>query len=466
MWVGLVGALWACDRVETHPIAPPPDETATTPPEPPLALTDVYVVMVPDLGTVPRVAWTQGGPASATITYTYGDHAGSTPTHTLDAGAHSQVVLGLPFGVEATLQVVLEANGQTLVSEPQVVRTAPWPKTLPVPILLTAAPERWDAGLPYVVTSMNRVGDERTGDWWVFVLDRSGNVVWARPSPHDFVSRYVRIGRGGSDLLVDYDSFWPQDDLGAASQVVRLTLDGVVSHTYPTPFLHHAFTEHDDGAIVWLALDDGYENETLERLDAAGVQSRIWDCQSQFYATIGQIGSCGTNGLYWDAAADRYLISSWAIDTVIEIDGATGALNRYFGQLPGAWSFDPPESEFDWQHGPIYTDAGTLMVSSKRWDPEASRNETVAYEYALDEGAQTLREVWSFGKGQGIYGAFMGEVHRLPGGNTLHNYGEEARLREVTPDGEVVWEVWWEGDAHIGRSTPFADLYDLVPDPT
>lgn len=111
MWVGLVGALWACDRVETHPIAPPPDETATTPPEPPLALTDVYVVMVPDLGTVPRVAWTQGGPASATITYTYGDHAGSTPTHTLDAGAHSQVVLGLPFGVEATLQVVLEANG-------------------------------------------------------------------------------------------------------------------------------------------------------------------------------------------------------------------------------------------------------------------------------------------------------------------------------------------------------------------
>jgi hypothetical protein len=236
--------------------------------------------------------------------------------------------------------------------------------------------------------------------------------------------------------------------------------------TYPTPFLHHAFTEHDDGAIVWLALDDGYENETLERLDAAGVQSRIWSCQSQFYATIGQIGSCGTNGLYWDAAADRYLISSWAIDTVIEIDGATGALNRYFGQLPGAWSFDPPESEFDWQHGPIYTDAGTLMVSSKRWDPEASRNETVAYEYALDEGAQTLREVWSFGKGQGIYGAFMGEVHRLPGGNTLHNYGEEARLREVTPDGEVVWEVWWEGDAHIGRSTPFADLYDLVPDPT
>ena len=60
----------------------------------------------------------------------------------------------------------------------------------------------------------------------------------------------------------------------------------------------------------------------------------------------------------------------------------------------------------------------------------------------------------------------MGEVHRLPGGNTLHNYGEESRLREVTPDGAIVWEVWWEGDEHIGRSTPFADLYDLAPDPT
>ena len=56
----------------------------------------------------------------------------------------------------------------------------------------------------------------------------------------------------------------------------------------------------------------------------------------------------------------------------------------------------------------------------------------------------------------------MGEAHRLPNGNTLHNYGSNARLREVTPEGQVVWDVQWSGSL-IARSTPIEDLYALMP---
>ena len=71
--------------------------------------------------------------------------------------------------------------------------------------------------------------------------------------------------------------------------------------------------------------------------------------------------------------------------------------------------------------------------------------------------------VWSFGEGRGIYGSHMGEVHRLPGGNTLHVYGAGGHMAEVTPEGNVVWEVDWPGDQHNGHTTAWSNLYDLLP---
>jgi hypothetical protein len=87
----------------------------------------------------------------------------------------------------------------------------------------------------------------------------------------------------------------------------------------------------------------------------------------------------------------------------------------------------------------------------------------VVREYAVDEATQTLQEVWSFGTGQGVYGDTLGEAWRLPAGNTLHNYGSEPRVREITPDGVVVWDIVWPDYPHIGRSTPLdlSQLYAL-----
>ena len=39
------------------------------------------------------------------------------------------------------------------------------------------------------------------------------------------------------------------------------------------------------------------------------------------------------------------------------------------------------------------------------------------------------------------------------------------RLREVTPDGQVVWDLQWEGSgmSSLGRTTPLEDLYAFAP---
>jgi hypothetical protein len=87
-------------------------------------------------------------------------------------------------------------------------------------------------------------------------------------------------------------------------------------------------------------------------------------------------------------------------------------------------------------------------------------------EYELDDNAQTLRQVWSFRGDEAVHGETMGEAHRLLGGNTLRNYGEGQRVREVTPEGEVAWALTWPGGGllwELGRTSPLEDLYAFAP---
>jgi hypothetical protein len=153
-------------------------------------------------------------------------------------------------------------------------------------------------------------------------------------------------------------------------------------------------------------------------------------------------------------------MSFYSFESLVEIDATTGVAERWFGHVDGSWAFDPPSSAFWWQHGGHWTDAGTLLTSSYLTQ---SGDEIVVREYEVDEANQTLREIATLGQGLGVFGAFMGEAHRLPNGNTLHNTGSDSRLREFTPDGTVVWELDWPGNNEIGRSTPISDLWMLAP---
>ena len=69
------------------------------------------------------------------------------------------------------------------------------------------------------------------------------------------------------------------------------------------------------------------------------------------------------------------------------------------------------------------------------------------------------------GDGDGRRAANAGEAHRLQKGNTLQNAGTTPRIREITPDGEVVWDLAFTGSKLMGRTVLLSDLYALAPAP-
>lgn len=126
--------------------------------------------------------------------------------------------------------------------------------------------------------------------------------------------------------------------------------------------------------------------------------------------------------------AGTMLVCLRNIDLVAWIDLGTGAPGRGFG--PGV---------LDWPHAPslVVRDGISAVLT---FDNGPHRG----WSRALEVDPVTGKVVWEFRgtEASPLFSAVRGFVQRLPNGNTLITESERGRAREVTDDGEVVWEFW------------------------
>jgi len=404
------------------------------------------------------VRWTQALAADVHLEFSFEDGVWlDSPTRSLGSGEHEEYIAGAPYGSAVTWRLVGEPAGDPVLTADVVTENGGPPDELPSATVLVSDPSGWDAeGAPYMFMSL--AADDFDDRWWILIVDRAGEVVWSRKSDRNRASLHPRVARDGRSLYIDQNSFWAIFDSGVDSTIQELALDGSLIQSFDTPGLHHPFTDLPDGSVSYGAISGYYSNEYLTHVSLDGERTDLWDCED-WLSSIGERDYCGSNTLTYDEGTDRYLFSFYSFETIVQLTGEGEAV-AWFGNAAGSYAFDPESSRFWWQHGGVITPSGTLLTST---DLTTRGVETVVREYEIDVAAETLREVWSFGVGEGVYGEQMGEATRLANGNTWHNYGLLPRVREVTPAGELVWDISWRGDA-IGRTMPVSDLYALLPD--
>ena len=417
--------------------------------------------------------WDQIGDATGHVEYSFDEGVWmQSPQRTFTSGIEEQLLLGIPYDTEVSIRLV--RDGQT--SEPIMATTGHLPSRLPKPEYVSGEPDLWWSDGRYLFTSINEDEQNWSGDrFWKVILDRQGRVVWALLTPEDRWTLWTDLSNDGQTLMWDeitiYD--WGSSD---PSMVHKMTIDGTIVESIEADGLHHAWDELADGSLVWGAVINNRE-EWLQRRHTDGTLETIWKCSDFEIEQLGGTAhSCHSNSWWWHEPSDTYLVSfpssaGQVRDTVLHLDAEGHTLSTW-GQLSD-WSFEDPAHTFDYQHGVTFTESGILLLSTQLTSAntyyEPGYDTLAVREYELDYGAQIIRQVWGFGEDQGIAGKYAGEAHRLTNGNTLHNYGTGARMREITPDGQLVWDVKFpggntEGNGRLqGRSVFITDLYDFAP---
>lgn len=402
----------------------------------------------------------------------------SSPPSSVAGTEHHVPLYGLPPLSEVHYRAVTEIDGEQLVVTGQT-ETLGLPARLPDVTVTNHAPELL-SDEPYMMGLM--VGSMSA----IFVVDREGNVVWYRELQSSVIEGApvfgdVQFALDGNDLI--YNRFTANiDDPDDLNAIFRVSLLGEILDSRAVPLHHHAFTQLGEGRYAYLAADvreyqlpeaekpepivgdaivivepDGSSREVFNTWDDWDGEVSVSDSAVPFFGDIPDWTH--GNGLFHYPEDDSFLMSAGYARVVLEIDGETGEVLRSFGDgadIPVAEGSPP----FNFHHDAHWLDNGHLLMTSRYLPDEQDPSDTViiGVEYDLDGGE--LHEVWSYGKDQGIESIAEGQARRLANGNTMINWGFSGICREVTPEGELVWEMEASFGAAMVRVRPITSFYE------
>ena len=429
---------------------------------------DIYINE--DVNTLVHADWTTDEPAVSWVEYGIDGELDMTTPKGEPGTEHRFTLLGTPPLTEVSYRVVSEIDGKEHDIQ-GVIETGGIPSDLPDFQITVNEPGLTSSDDYILGTAFGTVP-------CVYLIDRLGNWLWYKRVQPDKNPIELNFERGSNNIL--FNSFLidhSEDD----SNVTRVSIDGRVDEDIDTPFGHHAFTELPDGSIAYLAIEvRDYDVEGQGELipvvgDAIVVVPpdggdpytfwSVWDdgfhhepawhdrWDSGFYPQGGDWTHA--NSLHYYDDSNTFLVSFRNLDMIAELDADSGEVLREFGGDTGYQLTDGSRS-FNYQHDVSWTADGTLLLITT----DDTINETTAVEYALDDDAQTMDEIWSHGDGENIYVLVQGTARDLDNGNRLVNFGSAGTVREVTLEGEVVWEMSVGAGSAFGNTVPFSDLWD------
>ncbi|MEM6927874.1 MAG: hypothetical protein AAF602_13160, partial [Myxococcota bacterium] len=351
------------------PKAPETTEPSTDPGTP---FSEVRAAALDVYGSIVRVEWMQSEAATVHVEFFDLDEPErvlSTPPRDLEAGFHEELLIGMPYGSEFEWVIVTSR----VTSRLRTVQNSPLPPTVPTAEVLAYDPDSVDPDSPYFLVGVTENGSLlRT---WILLVDREGQVLWAHRTPNQRNSMQPRVSLDGTSFLVDHSSYFANvASQGADSEIVELKIDGSVVRSWDAPGHHHPYVELPDGRLAYARYDFGlFRDDRIEIISEFGNNlSTLFSCR-QFIEDNGlPLTNCGSNTTSYDATRDTFLFSMFTFDSVLEVNARTGEVERVFsGDLSDptrtglpAWRFSPPSSRFDYQHNPIWTEAGTLLLST------------------------------------------------------------------------------------------------------
>lgn len=283
---------------------------------------------------------------------------------------------------------------------------------------------------------------------------------------------------------------------GSEGQLELWNFKTGVRETLPIPSGHHCFDYNPFTQTIMVLEDHKNENETVE-VDGWPLKvlyddlkeyylngTLVWHWNSQYHIPFnytrynefglnltfsGGVDWTHSNSFVWDKIDGSVYLNVRNLDTIVKIDYATKNISWEVGRYSNFTIYNKNNQIVD---AIMHAPHGLEKVGENRFiifDNDlynSTNNDTMQLEGALgwsrmlefeiDEVNRTMKEIWSWTPSNQSYylPESGGDANRLPNGNTIGVFGNKAEvlnlrdpvyLTEVTPNGEIAWELMIDG---------------------
>lgn len=400
----------------------------------------------PDMATVGIIEFSTdlAGITSARIEFGLDTNYGMTAPVDLDSPNYRTLLLGMKQRSTYHFRVVASNGSGECAGPDATIETGSLQNGLPELDITTEQPDKRAGG--FVITGQYT---QAGGSSPAYIFDVDGDIVWAYGSPRDVTG--ARMSYDGKYMWINSANV-PK---GQAS-VVRVSMDGSMVENFSQQFTgqNHQMTILPDETVAFYAYGTRrLENGTTYNCD--DIKERAPDGTVKTIVNAGDAhgvnGNCHLNTIQYSPEDDTLVFSDLDHDNITKVrrNGETVWV------IGGSSSdFTGNGSSWDTQHGIHILGLDRLVFFNNASDTENSN----AIELELNLQSMTATKAWSYNDGQ-TYNMIMGDVQRLPNGNTLVAYSTRGVLHQVDANSQLVEEWVWPINGAFGYIEWRPDLY-------
>lgn len=437
----------------------------------PINIHNVNVVENPNNSLSYFVEWETDVPANTHLDVVCGDEIEHRYESPELRTTHSVFVMGLLDGISCDLSVESRADNRVGRAFSGIGRAGPVPEFLTPLSASVVDTERMQPG--WTLWTFGQAST--SGPVYVIITDELGRYRW-----YNFESQSRRYSDNELQVI-------PEGLLLGGGSTKIISWEGDV--VWEPPFYSHhdiRISPFEDNQMLYLGYSDvncdtpeGTANE-FDRITQETTWT--WRICEHFTPRLNYSNWSHINTLepYLDERA--FILSVRDQNAILKVQRDTGEIEWILGEN-GDFDMED-EAVFLRQHAAELQPNGNILMfdNGLNYSEAVSRGDgadrtreysrVIELELVFDGAGEPLRAdlVWEY-TDQSLFSGSRSEADRLENGNTLITYswleseGRATLLREVTHEGEIVWELLAPVDRATYRSERIEPMYGFVRDP-
>jgi hypothetical protein len=371
------------------------------------------------------------------------------------SGDNTTLLLGMKQGKVYHYRITVSSDAGDCVSDDYTMTSGKLPNGLPAITVTTKNATALFGGYLLIGQYVQTMG---TTGAPAYIVDGDGDIVWAYYPGQDV---------GGLVMSYDGSHVWTNSNNvpNKGATVHRVSVDGTNDQDLSSKFTgqSHQLTVLPDETVSFYAYASSGCEDIKEYAPDGTVRTVVNGGTAQ-----GQSSGCHLNNIQYSKDDDTLVYSDLYHQTVVKVRRSDGST---------VWILNGNKSTFtgdSWQggqHGIHLLGLDDLLIFNNNGRSAAgggsalggTSDGSMALELKLNLVDKKASKMWSYKAGSALQVDILGDLQRLPNGNTLVGYSTAGVTHEVDANGTLLQQMSWPLGSTFGYIQKRATLYGPPP---